>query len=404
MYRVDITSPLGEFKVALSLIALSSDALDQISQVLDHLTIEIQLSKTQQERAKNAYEGVTDWLADDESTIHVYSPWLFPQGSLAQDTTVCPIARIDFDLDIVCRIDCPKSRSPEELYWLIWDRMQASGTYSPIMEEMPRCIRLNYAKESKFHLDIVPAIPDRERGGNFILIPDGSDERKKTIWKTSNPIDFKNWLEQRKVVDSVKMARSRIDPFNIPLPAGQKAALTKAIQLLKRWRDVRWQNEPDLATPSIVLTYLAASLYQEEESLAKSFDRILDNLVEFVGSGTYVLFSPVNDRETISEKWIKNRDCYEAFVDGIKKLRLQWDEILEIAADPASGLTPLTDKLKGLFGEQITLAVKSASRATAEARSSRNLYVEKKTGELLATAPAVATTAVRARTHTFFGD
>jgi len=390
--------------LASPLVTLSPGALNLISQILDHLTVQIQLSKTQQERAKSGYKGVTDWLVAEESSIRAYGPWLFPQGSLAQDTTVCPIERVDFDLDIVCRINFPKNRSPADVYNLIWDRMYESGVYSPIMEDMPRCIRLDYAKDSKFHLDIVPAIPDRERGGNFILIPDGSDDREKMTWKTSNPMDFKDWLEQKKVVESVKVARSRIDPFNMPLPAGQKAALTKVIQLLKRWRDVLWQDDPDLATPSIVLTYLAASLYQGEESLAISFDKMLDNLVEFAGSGTYILYSPVNDRETISEKWIRNRDCYDAFVEGIRRLRAQWDEILEIAADPQAALASLTEKLKDLFGEQITVAVKSASRAIADARSSGNLCVDKVTRGLQIATAASPIAAVKSRPHNFFGD
>ena len=390
--------------MACSHLTLSTGALDLISRVLEHLTGELQLNQTQQKQAKDGYDGVTRWLAAENSEIRFHEPRLFAQGSLAQDTTVCPIARTEFDLDIVCLINIAKNQSPAEVYDLIWKRMHANATYRRIMEEMPRCIRLDYAKESRFHLDIVPAIPDRERGGNFILIPDGSDDRANMVWKTSNPIDFKDWLEKKKIVESVKQARSKIDPLNMPLPVEQKAVLTKCIQLLKRWRDVLWQHDPDLATPSIILTYLAASLYQGERSLAIAFDRILDNLVEFANSNERILVSPVNELETISEKWIRNPDCHGAFVEGIRGLRAEWSEALEIASDINQGLAPLTDKLKILFGEQITLAVKSASRAIAEARSKNDLYIEKATGKLLPSAPIIAATVVRSRPHTFFGD
>jgi Second Messenger Oligonucleotide or Dinucleotide Synthetase domain len=378
-----------------------------MSSILDELTVALQLNQTQKQRAKQSYDGVTNWLADEDSEIRPFNPWLFPQGSLAQDTTVRPIAATEFDLDVICRVDYVKTHEPEEVYELIWNRMHANGTYQPLMEEMPRCIRLNYAKESQFHLDIVPAIPDRARGGSFILIPDGSAGSDRMVWKTSNPIGFKNWLETRKSVVSVKEARARIDPLEMPLPAQQKAVLTKNIQLLKRWRDIRWQDEPEVATPSILLTYLAASLYQGEESLSIAFDRMLDDLVQFADSGVTRISSPVNDQETISEKWIRKPDCHEAFVHGIKDLRARWDEVLAIAVDSSRTIAPLTEKLKDLFGEPIISAVKAAMHDPVErARTGGGLVVEKQSGRLettaLPTAKVAAYTAYRGQT--FHGD
>jgi hypothetical protein len=152
------------------------------------------------------------------------------------------------------------------------------------------------------------------------------------------------------------------------------------------------------------LTYLVASLYQGEESLAITFDRTLNNLTEFVGSGEYTIVNPVNCTETISEKWVRSRDSYHAFVEGVQHLRFQWEEVLEIAASPTLGIAPLSDKLKVLFGEKITAAVKSASRAIAEARERKQLYVEKTSRTLLPVAPAMSASAVRSRDHTFFGN
>jgi hypothetical protein len=386
--------------------SISPTANQLISTILDELTRALQLDETQKKRAKQSYDGVTGWLADAESDVAPLNPWLFPQGSLAQDTTVRPIASGEFDLDVVCRVDLSEDNDPAAVFKRIWRRMQASGTYQPLMQEMPRCIRLNYAEDSQFHLDIVPAIPDRTRGGNFILIPDGSGDRDAMVWKTSNPIDFKDWLEKRKSVVSVKEARARIDPLDMPLPVGQKAVLTKTIQLLKRWRDVLWRDELDSSTPSILITYLVGSLYQGDEMLSTAFDRTLNDLLQFVESGVTRITSPVNDRETISEKWIRNPDCHEAFVEGVRDLRSHWDEVIQIAADSNRGVEPLAKKLKHIFGEPIAAAIKAAMHTPVErARTEDRLLVERASRRIEPTAvPAPAAAAfVSSRRQTFHG-
>ena len=392
--------------MSFSTCLVSPDAIRLISGILDEVTIGLQLNQTQKGRAKQSYNGVTDWLAADGSDIGPYNPWLFPHGSLAQDTTVHPISRSEFDLDIICRVDYARARRPEDVYKAIWDRMHANGTYRPLMEDMPRCIRLNYAKESRFHLDIVPAIPDLGRGGTYILIPDGSGDGDGMVWKTSNPIGFKGWLEKKKVVVAFKEARARVDPLNEPLPAEQKATLTKSIQLLKRWRDVRWENEPKLATPSIVLTYLAASLYQGEGSLAYAFENILDGLTQFVDSGVRKIYSPVNDQEVISEKWLSKPEVHESFVEGVRHLRRRWDELLEIGADSTLGIPSLSATMQGIFGEPVIGGVKSALGIYTQARATGNLHLDKKSASLLLQAPVVSVmpSAARVKPNTHFGN
>lgn len=404
---MDRNSSLGVIRLPsiIGSLMVGSDRL--ISGILDQATVALQLNQTQKVYAETSYKAITGWLADEKSEIRGYNPWLFPQGSLAQDTTVKPIASAQFDLDIICHIELSKSRSPEEVYNLIWDRMADHEKYAQMMNDMPRCIRLDYAEDAQFHLDIVPAIPDRERGGDFILIPDGSGGRDEMEWRTSNPVGFKKWLEDRKVVVFAEERKARIDPLESPLPAEQKAALTKSIQLLKRWRDVRWEAEPKLATPSIVLTYLAASNYNGTDSLASTFDNMLDGLIRFAGTGVRKIYNPVNDQEIISEKWIKSRDSHDSFVEAVGQLRTQWDEVIEIAGDSKLGLSALSEKMKKIFGEPITGAVKAALHDPVEqSRVAGSLHVEKKTTRLVpaSISPIARPSHTPYRTQTFYGD
>lgn len=378
-----------------------------ISGTLGLIAEDLQLGRSRFAVATQAYRGATTWLAADGSPIRSRDPHLFPHGSLALDTTVRPIFSSEFDLDVICRVRCGPEARPSEIYKLIWDRMYEHGTYRPLMEEKPRCIRLSYADTSQFHLDIVPAIPDKRRGGTFILIPDGSGDLNQMVWKTANPEGFKDWFEKRKVLTEIKHARAHIAPLGEPLPAEQKAVLTKSVQLVKRWRDVRWADDPENGTPSIVLTCLAASIYSGQTSLAHALDDILDGLVLFAGGGETEIFNPVNAEEVISEKWIRVPDSHEAFVEGVRAFRSDWNEVLEIAEDARQGIPALTKKLEALFGEPVAEAVKrSVYTPIEDARPTKSLQMEKATGLLVPgrIAPAAKPSYASYKTQTFYGD
>lgn len=370
-----------------------------LSEVLELLTHRVQLTETQHQRAERAYGNVTKWLAADEAGIGRFAPDLFPQGSLRLGTTVKPIARSEFDLDIVCLLGIEGDLDPGEVYEMVWDRMCEHGTYREIMERMPRCIRLNYAEDSQFHLDIVPAIPDASKGEGCILIPDKPDP-ELTTWKTSNPRGYAKWFERMTVLLE-KYARAEIEPLPGRVPADQKAALARAVQLLKRWRDVRFADDPKLGPPSIILTTLAAEQYMGESLPSDALTNILEGLVAFVRSGRREIRNPVNSDEIISEKWLRVPDSYEAFVEAISEFRDQWYNIIN-----APNLVGVTDGLHALFGELAREAVKAASERVARARSDGGLYVNRGTGSIMTdAAPAAAPSAVvRSRPNTFFGD
>lgn len=116
----------------------------------------LEISSSQNELARKRYGAVGDWLsrADDPllATIAIQL-----QGSVAIGTTVKPIGTNEYDVDLMSHVgDLDVSVSPASLKKSIGDRLRSNGTYADLLEEMPRCWRLNYANE--FHLDITPSI------------------------------------------------------------------------------------------------------------------------------------------------------------------------------------------------------------------------------------------------------
>jgi hypothetical protein len=370
-----------------------------LEHILDRLCANLQLSETQIEKANQSYGEITDWLADAKSSVFRYAPVLHPQGSLLLDTTVRPIYQIEFDLDVVCILNLMPNATPEQIYQLIWDRMHEHKTYRGIMERMDRCIRLNYSKDSQFHLDIVPAIFDVIKGGTHILIADKLGDRM--VWKTSNPKGFHQWFVSRKVVVEKKTARALIEPLERPLSVEMKAVLTKCVQVMKRWRDAKWNERQTLATSSIILTYLTAAFYEGEETVTEAMPTILAGMEEFVRSGERKLLNPANrldPAEIISEKWLGNAACYEAFARAVPALREKWDSLAHKSGPK------LFKALEDLFGDQATRAIKDASDHITAARAKGDLYVAKAKARLVTSTPAAAFSSVHVKSNTHFGS
>ena len=96
---------------------------------------------------------------------------IYLQGSTALRTTVKPIGVNEHDVDLVAHVpDLDVQISPAALKKAIGDCLRGNGNYAPLLEEMPRCWRLNYANE--FHMDITPSIPNPACRFGGELVPD----------------------------------------------------------------------------------------------------------------------------------------------------------------------------------------------------------------------------------------
>jgi hypothetical protein len=248
----------------------------------------------------------------------------------------------------------------------------------------------------------VPAVPDPSKGGKFLLIPDRPKPALAT-WKTTNPLEYSLWFESRTelLVESYKYARAEIEPLRHPESAELKSVLTKAVQLLKRWRDIHFRDDRSLGPPSIILTTLAAQIYSGQRSIVAAMDQILEGLRQLVEAGIREIRNPINDDEVISEKWLAKPATYDAFVAAVADLRSRWDDVGQ-----AVGLPNVTKKLGALFGDAAAArAVKELFGSISPALGAN--FVRRDTGTILTSVAAPATGAaglVKSLPHTFHGD
>ncbi|HVC47290.1 MAG TPA: nucleotidyltransferase [Terracidiphilus sp.] len=374
--------------------ASKTEALDD---VLIRVCNIFQLSSTQFSLAEKHYHAICDWLGADDSFLNPYRPDLYPQGSVALGTTVKPQRGEEYDVDLVCElgIDYRTVKSPVLLLDLIERRMQESDSYRERIERKKRCLRVNY--EHDFHLDILPACPDPNSGPTCLVIPD----REEGNWQASNPKGLLKWFRDRSALRLISSRTQKAMDSAAPLPepqtADQKNTLQVSVQLVKRWRDLHFADDLDLAPVSVVLTTLLGGDYYGEQSVSLNLAASVDAIVSHLpAAGRLIVVNPAHPQEDLSERW--NDDlAYRAFVEGIHALR---NAIRELLACEDMGRRSIL--LQRMFGEDVTKKAFADQAKTIEAfRESQRMRIGRLASGVVSLSATGATPIPR---NTFYGD
>src|SRR5690606_17127562 len=280
----------------------------QREELLARIAQELQLDKTRLDRMESAYNTVAELLKNDEDFFEGLIIEVYAQGSKRIGTTVRPINDEDFDLDVVLHIYDPYyNHTPEQIYNALVKALEKNNYYKSIMEKKKRCIRLNY--KSDFHMDILPACMPNLFEKEMIKIP----EKALKNWSSGNPKGFSGWFLNIASTAKEPMLRqyadillkAQVETEELPKELYLKTPLQRAVQLLKRYRDIYFQDR-DYKVSSIVITTLTAQLYQAENSIFEAIDnivlRIKTNYIEAVNKGhRFKVFNPVNSEEDFTD-------------------------------------------------------------------------------------------------------
>lgn len=295
------------------------------------------------QKAEARYKDLGDWFLRDGSRTSAHRPRIYAQGSFRLGTVVKPLsAEAAYDIDIGCRLESgasTASHTQQQIKMLIGDELAAYRRARQIardIEEKRRCWRLQYADDLNFHLDFVPSIPEsgdrqlqlenamRQAGSDGALasrvakhagaITDTSHPDYRRIsanWRVSNSEGFAIWFESRMklapevLLENAKRAgRASIDA----LPATRwRSPLQRAVQLLKRHRDVMFAGESKSAPISVIITTLAGRVYQGERTVEEAVAAILSRIDDAVNSSRPRVANPVNPAEDFADKWYDQR-------------------------------------------------------------------------------------------------
>ena len=371
------------------------DKTTQIDDLLDRMAEEVQLDPTRYDRMKNSYEAVQNWIEEDEKFFKPYKYDVYPHGSVRILTTVKPIGRDEFDLDIVVHMKSNWSQhAPKRIYNELKRRLEENEKYKTMLEAKNRCLRLNYSGD--FHMDILPGIQENGFDNNKIKIPD----RELGDWVSSNPRGYSEWF-----IAKAKLAKGILfeKAFNAEkIPADNfinKRPLQRAVQLIKRYRDIYFEKDDTYKTGSIILTTIAGEFYTGEDSIFETVDSIITTILTKVNQPLqrFRVVNPVNAEEDFTDKWETEPEYYEAFKKFSNHLYVEWQELKK-----EHGVLNEGKILKGLFGNDVfNKAQSSQTMSLDDLRKNNGLAAARNTG-ILSSASSVGAATIKS--NTFFGE
>lgn len=350
---------------------LSFSQKQELGSLLEKLAQSIDLTETQNHEASERYKSVGDFLSDPSGILSMYNPKIVPQGSIRIGTAVRPVKEeCEFDVDATCRLDVSLPEVQAFVKSLVGNKFKSDGTYTKMLEEKTRCWRLKYAEASRFHMDIVPAIPDNFQWLLNLGVPQRYAEHAIKITDKehvnynidssdlprSNPEGYALWFldvmkvqaEQIriKLAAELRMSVDRVPEYKVRTP------LQRSIQIMKRHRDIMY-GDNDLKPISIIITTLAAKAYSDVITYNQStlFYEIVLDIVERMPSyilsknGIKWISNPVNPNENFADKWQWNKLLEDNFYKwhGALLSTLRNEKLIKNHAD-------MTEHLRLSFG------------------------------------------------------
>jgi|AntAceMinimDraft_8_1070364.scaffolds.fasta_scaffold09056_3 hypothetical protein len=391
----------------------TTTAQQQLGIFLEHAAEGLDLPDSIRDEARKKYQQIGEWLKDDHEQQYASDAEIYVQGSTRLGTGIRPVKDEDeYDIDLVYRRDIKKqSITQDDLKTQVGDQLYRYIRYlkqkkeqAPTLIEGSRCWTLDYP--GKFHMDILPALPDDEpylqntRDYDDAIIITDKDLR---TWKYSNPKGYSNWFHEqmhmafREQREFMAKAAS-VDVEDI-LEQDVKTTLQRSVQLLKRHRDIRYQGNPDDKPVSIIITTLAAHAYQNQADFYEAFISIVKGMKDYieVRNGKYWVGNPVNPNgENFADKWETEPQRKERFFQWLSQVESDIEQALR---QQGLGIDKVAGSLNPVFGDML---IKSATKRYGDAllkqRRAGNLKVTLGTGMLGYTG------ARPVRPHTEYGD
>jgi len=290
------------------------------------LADELDIAPSLYEKATARHESVGRWLCRPESSLAAFDPHVSAQGSFRYGTVIKPVipeAEYDIDNIVVMRamrvLTLPQAELMRQFGEELAGYAKAHGMQPPVPKR--RCWRLHYRDEAGFHLDSLPCVPVdsasyqriRERGvedtfaQRAVAITDDTHPRYRTLtgdWLTSNPRGFAKSFELRAALgrrsEIISVRAGTVEP----VPSYRwKTPLQRAIQILKRHRDVMFRSRPELAPISMIITNLAAAAYDGEQNVADALIGIVTRMGTFVQPSAPRVPNPTHPDEDYADKW-----------------------------------------------------------------------------------------------------
>lgn len=371
-----------------------------INKMLRRIVAEIEISQTEHERAVNSYNAIGTFL---DNNIPKYDIKVIPQGSFRLGTVIKPITdKEEYDIDLVAIVD-NKFTNAEDLKNIVGYALKESDRYSEKLEEGKRCWTIEYAESANYHMDILPTMRSNTYFRNKELImTHKEDENSNYEFRQTNPEAYYDWFVKRMEEEKKKLTeeyaiRNKMEIVEVP-EYKIKTTLQIAIELLKRYRDIKFKETPDIKPISIILTTLMARIYTGKENVYELIEKFSKEYILYLEkdeNGNVLIKNPVNENENFADKWPNNPERKEAFFRFMNELK---EDLVNNRILLEGNMRDQADCYKKLFGDNMVNRVyENMENNTREEREKSNIYL-KDNGNL-----TTEKTNINVRNHNFYG-
>jgi len=337
----------------------------QIDDFYEQLYKELDIPENYYEKANTSYTSFNSWLDRDDSSLRKYEPEIYLQGSFKLGTVIKPVGENDsYDIDMVCKFNnlSKQTISQKDLKTLLGKEVKSYAKSKNMINEPKngkRCWTLNYHDEAKFHMDILPCVDDSKKfidqleiykyaestsyKERAVAITDKRSEGYETIsndWEISNPQGYYLWFQEQSnfiekramLAEKFQMKAEELKEYKVKTP------LQKTIQILKRHRDIMFENNPDQKPSSIIISTLAAKAYNGGDNLRDVLKFVLNNMAKYIEviDGEYKVLNPVNPLENFADKWNEKQTLKNHFDNWLKEAKkglTPYNETIDIYGD-----------------------------------------------------------------------
>ena len=407
--------------------SLRQPLTDPADILLADVAIRVQLSRTDYNTATQRYQTINAWIERDESPLKDRVELFYPQGSMAIGATIASKLKTDeFDIDVVAQLDLPRNVSPWEpldvLYKAI--RGEPGSRYYAKTKRRTRCVTVDYSDD--MHLDVTPTLRMRGTPERQSLIfhhrPEAPQDPSYEL--IANPYGFAEWFKAKTPLDygfadifekrAEEYERMRIlaeadsEPVPQQEPPFQKSKAVIVLQLLKRWRNVRYDTRSGRRPPSIMIARLVADAANHTDRLSEELllqaQHMLSIFRQHHDQGRLVhIVNPVCPEDILTDRWPGSLEDQVRFIDDLEDL-VQKVWRLVIGCD----LPKMQEIMVSLFGEYPTReAVQAFNERTGNEIGSGHSQFDPQKGGLIIPASVAGITvpsgALGTPKHTFYG-
>lgn len=391
-----------------------------VDELLADIAIRIQLSPTQHHLATERYERLDQWIQRDGSPLYGLVDLTYAQGSMKIGATInSRVTNDEFDIDAVTQLALPPDTAPHRVLDLLFEAVRGTpqSRYFRCARRRSRCVTISYA--DGMHVDFTPAIrqPGTLPRESWIFEHKLRSRAGSGRKLTGNPYGFAKWflLQMPEDRDFSRWFLARAEayqervlaaePVPPPVPADQKSRGVVALQLLKRYCNVRYDKRAGRRPPSVVLSKLVADdtakaatggpgllhvLLQLAQTLLAEFEHL-----DACGRLLHIA-NPVCPADILTDRWPGNLDAQATFTADLRNLVADLQRLQR-----SSNINEIKGILIRLFGEAPALkAIEPHLRAIPRGP----VRVTSTGGVIAGTAAAVHAGGRTVPRHTFHGD